>query len=130
MNSKKWFTMLMVVTTGLLLAACGSSDKAKLVGSWKAVVDGDTTGYLEIGEERIINRDELMTAEYIVTKTQDDNFLLELINPESGSNEFLFEGYFESKNKIIVVKTPGGEAENSELIRVDSIEKEKEKEEK
>ena len=71
-----------------------------------------------------------MTAEYIVTKTQDDTFLLELINPESDSNEFLFEGYFESKNKIIVVKTPGGEAENSELIRVDDIEKEKEKEEK
>ncbi|MFC0523316.1 thermonuclease family protein [Pontibacillus salicampi] len=127
---KKWLAMLAVVTTVLLLGACGSSSESKIIGSWKAVADDKVTGYLEIGEERLVNREESMTAEYILTETQDDNFLVEVVNPESGSNVFLFEGYFENKDKIIVVKTPDGAAENNELVRVDNIEEAKKLQEK
>lgn len=121
---------VVVITAVLLLGACGSSSESKIIGSWKAVADDNVTGYLEIGEERLVNSEESTTAEYILTETQDDNFLLEVVDPESGSNVFLFEGYFENKDKIIVVKTPSDAAENSELIRVDNIEEAKKLQEK
>ncbi|WP_203362978.1 lysozyme inhibitor LprI family protein [Bacillus sp. REN10] len=131
---KKWLIILVTITTVLLLAACSSSNESKIIGSWKAVADDDTLSYLEIGEERIIIRsqsdDKPMTADYILTETQDENFIIELINPEDGSVEFLFEGYFENKDKIMIVETLDGAAENSKLIRVDNIAEEKEKEEK
>ncbi|OZI10297.1 hypothetical protein CEW92_17740 [Bacillaceae bacterium SAS-127] len=131
---KKWLIMLVTITTVLLLAACSSSNESKLIGSWKAVVDDKTLSYLEIGEERIIKRsksdDKPMTADYILTEAQDENFIIEVVNPENGSVEFLFEGYFENKDKIIVVETLDGAAENGKLVRVDNIAEEKEKEEK
>ena len=131
---KKWLIMLAAITTVLLLAACGSSNESKLIGSWKALVDGNTKSYLEIGEERIVIRsqsnDKPMTVDYILTETQDGNFIIELVNPENGSVEFLFEGYFENKDQITVVETPSGAAENSKLIRVDNIAEEKEEEKK
>ncbi|WP_144460807.1 hypothetical protein [Siminovitchia fortis] len=131
---KKCLIMLATMTAALLLTACGGSAESKIIGSWKVVINGHVESYLEIGEERIINRSESndspISAEYILTETQDDNFMIEFINPENGSHEFMFEGYFDNKNKIIVVNAPGGAVENSELIRVDNIAEEKEKEEK
>ncbi|MCE4047947.1 MULTISPECIES: hypothetical protein [Bacillaceae] len=109
--------LVLVLSVVLLLAACGGSTKDKLVGTWKVVIDGETAGHLEIGEERLINKDESVTAEYIVTESEDGNFLLEVINPEDGTNELLFEGYFENKDKIIVVKSSSGTEEDSQLIR-------------
>lgn len=127
---KKWMAMFAMITAVLILSACGGSIESKIIGSWKAVVDENTMGYIEIGEERLINREESTTAEYILTEMQDGNFLLEIVNPESGSNVFLFEGYFENKDKIIVVETTNGTVENSAFIRVKNIEEDQEKEEK
>ncbi len=110
----------------VLLAACSSSNASMLIGSWKVVVGENVNSYVEIGEERVIIRSDLndnpMSAAYILTETQNDRIMMEVINPENGSHEFMFEGYFENKDKITVVHTPDGAAEEtSELIRVDNI---------
>lgn len=131
---KRFITIFLgVFMLSVLLVACGSIED-KLIGSWKVVIDGDTNAYMEIGKERIINREESndhpITAEYILTETEDDNFIIEFVNPESGTNEFLFEGYFENKDTIKIVETPNGETKNSKLIRVDSIAEEMEKDKK
>lgn len=126
--------MLPAITFLILLAACGGSEKDKLIGAWKLVVDDNIATYLEFGEERLIKRsqsdDSPLTAEYIITETQDDNFVIEVINPENGSIEFFLGGHFENKNKVKILETAKGPAENSELIRVDNIAEEREKEEK
>ncbi|MFD1361927.1 hypothetical protein [Lentibacillus salinarum] len=120
-----------VLMLSVFLVACGSIE-SKIIGSWKVVIDDDVVAYLEIDEERIINRQESndnpMTADYILTETEDDNFIMEVVNPEDGTNEFFFEGYFENKNTVIVVDTPGGaEGENNGLVRIDSVKEEMEK---
>jgi Lysozyme inhibitor LprI len=123
-----------VLMLSVLLAACGSIE-SNVEGSWKVVMDDEeTNSYMEIGEERIITRKESnenpISAEYILTESEDDKFIIEFVNPESGKNEFLMEGYFENKDLIKVISTPNGETDNSELIRVDSITKELEEKEK
>lgn len=132
--NKKWFLLLMAGAIVFLLAACGGSTESKILGGWKSVSGEEVTGYLEINEERYTIRqwanDEPMTVEYILTETQDDNFILEAVNPETGLNEFLFEGYFENKDTITLIGEPDDEGENSQLIRVDSILEEMEKDEK
>ena len=131
---KKWLLLLMAVAIVFLLAACGGSTESKIVGGWKNVTGEKVTGYLEINEERFTVRersnDEPMTVEYILTETQDDNFILEAVNPETGLNEFLFEGYFENKDTITFIGESDDEGRKSQLIRVDSILEEMEKDEK
>ncbi len=124
-SGKKWLIVLTIMTA-VLLTACSSSNASKLIGSWKVVVGENVNSYVEIGEERVIIRSDLndspMSAAYILTETQNDRIMMEVINPENGSHEFMFEGYFENKDKITVVQTPDGAAEEtSELIRVDNI---------
>lgn len=130
---KKWLILLMAVVVVLLLAACGSTE-SKILGGWKTVAGEEVTGYLEINEERFTVReranDEPMTVEYILTETQDDNFIMEAVNPETGLNEFLFEGFFENKDTITLIGEPNDEEEKKQLIRVDNILEEMEKGEK
>ena len=129
---KKWLSLLMTIGILLLLSACGGSNESKIIGSWKLVVGDNVASYLEISEERILTReqdDEPMTIEYILTETQDDNFMVEVIDPESGVNEFIFEGFFENKNTITLLTNSNNPDGNSQLIRVDSITEEMEKDE-
>lgn len=126
MFSRKRRLIMLTIMTAVLLAACSSSNASMLIGSWKVVVGENVNSYVEIGEERVVIRSDLndspMSAEYILTETQNDRIMLEVINPENGSHEFMFEGYFENKDKITVVQTPDGAVEQtSELIRVDNI---------
>ncbi|MFP7494585.1 hypothetical protein SFC66_12410 [Terribacillus saccharophilus] len=123
-----------VLMLSVLLAACGSIE-SNVEGSWKVVMDDEeTNSYMEIGEERIVTRKESnenpISAEYILTETEDDKFIIEFVNPESGKNEFLMEGYLENKDLIKVISTPNGETDNSKLVRVDSITEELEEKEK
>lgn len=128
-TKEKWVKLLVAFSGVLLLTACGSSSESDIIGSWKAVMDDQTSGYLEITEERLISEEESVSVAYILTETQDDAFLLEIINPESGDNELLFEGYFENEDRIIVEKDAYGTMENAELLRVDNIAEEQEKDE-
>jgi hypothetical protein len=122
------------VILSLILAACGASNENNLIGSWKVVMDDNVLSYMEINEDRIVVRkdsnDGPMTADYILTETEDEHFILEFVNPETGTNEFIFEGYFDNKDSIIVTNTPSGEAENYQVIRVDNIAEDQAKEEK
>ncbi|MEC5423323.1 lysozyme inhibitor LprI family protein [Virgibacillus sp. C22-A2] len=122
-----------VLMLSVFLAACGSIE-SKIIGNWKVVTDYDVKAYLEVGEDRIVNRQESndnpMTAEYILTETEDDNFIIEVVNPESGINEFFFEGHFVNKDTVEIVDTPNGGEGNNGLIRVDSISEEMEKDKK
>ena len=129
-TKEKWVKLLVAFSGVLLLTACGSSSESDIIGNWKAVMDDQTSGYLEITEERLISEEESVSVAYILTETQDDAFLLEIINPESGDNELLFEGYFENEDRIIVEKDAYGTMENAELLRVDNIAEEQEKDEK
>ncbi|AIF45550.1 lysozyme inhibitor LprI family protein [Virgibacillus sp. SK37] len=128
-QSFKYFLGVLIIG---FLTACGSAE-SNIEGNWKAVIDGEDVGaYMEIGEERIISRqesnDEPITLEYIVTETQDDNFILEVVNPENGTNEFFFEGHFENKNTIKIVNAPGNSAEEQgELVRIKSVQEEMKK---
>lgn len=128
---KKWLSFLMVMGV-LLLSACGGSTESKIIGSWKLVLGDNEASYLEISEERILTREqdeEPMTIEYILTETQDDNFMIEVVNPESGINEFVFEGFFENKNTIKLLTNSNNPDGNRQLVRVDSITEEMEKDE-
>ncbi|MCM2989262.1 lysozyme inhibitor LprI family protein [Bacillus safensis] len=130
--NKRSLILLVIMIAILGLTACASIE-SKFIGSWKVISNGDDSSYIEVTEKRIIVREsenDRTTAEYILTKTQDDKFIIELINPEKGSNEFMFEGYFENKNKIKIIAIPNGEAKDNELIRVDNIAKEIEKDKK
>lgn len=130
MLRKKWMSLFMVLIPVLFLTACGASTEEKIIGSWKAVADGETGQYMEIGEERLINRSESVSAEYILTETQSDTFMIEVVNPEDGVPFHFFEGYFDSKDTIKLVQMMGEPIENAELIRVDNIEEEQAKDEK
>lgn len=130
MLHKKLATLFTVLIAVLVLTACGGSTESKIIGSWKAVANGESGQYIEIGEERLINRSENMSAEYILTETQSDTFMIEIINPEDGVPFHFFEGYFEGKDRIIVVQMMGEPIDNAEFIRVDNIEEEKEKDAK
>jgi len=116
----------------LLLTACGGSTEKKIKGSWKIVTDGDVNTYLEIDEDRMIIRPDInedpTTAEYILTKAQGDNFIMEVVNPETSKNEFLFEGHFKNKNTVTIDKVQDKqEMKDSKLIRVDNMAKEMKK---
>lgn len=130
---KKWLSFLMVMgVLLLLLSACGGSTESKIIGSWKLVLGENEASYLEISEERILTREqdeEPMTIEYILTETQDDNFMVEVVNPESGVNEFVFEGYFDDKNTIKLLTNSNNPDGDRQLVRVDSITEEMEKDE-
>ncbi|AIF45555.1 hypothetical protein X953_16310 [Virgibacillus sp. SK37] len=130
MLCKKLVSLFTIFIAVLFLTACGGSIEKKIIGSWKAVADGKTGQYIEIGEERLINRSESISAEYILTETQSDTFMLEIINPEDGIPIPFFEGYFESKDEIKVVKMMGESIDNAEFIRVENIEEEQEKDKK
>lgn len=118
----------------VVLAGCGSSNEKKIVGSWKVVEGEKVLSYMEINEDRIIVRKEEndgpMTVDYLLTDTENNRFILEMVNPESRINEFIFEGYFDNKNRIIVTNTPNGSADNQGLIRVKNIAEDMAKEEK
>ncbi|WP_404455195.1 lysozyme inhibitor LprI family protein [Oceanobacillus kapialis] len=130
MLGKKWMSLFMVLIPVLFLAACGASTEEKVIGSWKAVADGETGQYIEIGEERLLNRSESVSAEYILTETQSDSFLIELINPEDGVPFPFFEGHFEGEDNIKLEKMMGEPIENAEFVRVDNMEEEQAKDEK
>ncbi|WP_068675008.1 lysozyme inhibitor LprI family protein [Oceanobacillus sp. Castelsardo] len=122
-----------ILIISVFLVACGGSNESKIIGSWKVVSDGKVGSYMEMNEDRMIVRKESndgpMTVDYILTETQDDSFILEIVNPESGLNEFLFEGYFEDKDNIIVTNTSDGATEEDyRMIRVDNIAEDKAKE--
>lgn len=131
---KKWPILLMAIAVLFTLVACSSgSDQSKVLGSWKVIVGDRVISYMDINEERYTIRsgdDTPMTAEYKLTETQDDSFIMEAVNPENGSMEFLFEGSFENKDKIKVLRSSNGAEEKSELIRVDSIVEEMKKDKK
>lgn len=133
-SSKKWVPMLTAFIAVVLLSGCGGSIENKILGSWKTVVGDRVTAYLEISENRYVIRrdsdDTPLSTEYILTETHDENFMLEAVNPENGTPEFIFEGYFENKNTITFSGTSNDDAEESKLIRVDSIAEEMEKDEK
>ena len=124
MLRKKLVSLFTVLIAVLVLTACEGSAASKIIGSWKAVANEDSGQYIEIGEERLINRSENVSAEYILTETQSDTFMIEIINPEDGVPFSFFEGYFEGKDRIIVVKMMGEPIDNAEFIRIDNIEEE------
>lgn len=131
---KKRVLLLQIFVVVFLLAACGGSTESKIIGGWKNVAGEKVMRYLEINEERLTVRersnDEPMTVEYILTETQDDNFILEAVNPKTGLNEFLFEGYFENKDTITFIGESDDEEGKNQLIRVERILEEMEKDEK
>ncbi|WP_182200290.1 lysozyme inhibitor LprI family protein [Paraliobacillus salinarum] len=126
---KKWGFLLIFLVAVFILTACGGSTEGKILGIWKAVADGETGQYIEISEERLINRSESITAEYILTETQSDTFMIEIINPEDGVPIPFFEGYFENKDTIKLVQMMGEPIENAKFIRIDNIEEDKAREE-
>lgn len=133
---KQRVTMILsAIILSVFLTACGGvSVESGILGNWKIVTDGDVQTYLEINKERMVirrvSKSEPMTVVYILTKTGDRNFIMEVVNPETNSNEFFFEGQFKNKDTIKVVQGQGGkEVDNSELVRIDNIEEEKKKDE-
>lgn len=115
--------VIMMLLTILLLAACGNNAlENNLIGDWKVVKDGKVELYWEIQESSMLLRtltdEDPKSAEYRVTETQDDNFILEIIDPESGATDFLFEGYFENDDTLKSIENSEG---SFELIRVDNI---------
>lgn len=130
MSLNKIIPMLSLMLCVLLLVACSNSPKSNIIGSWKVVSENKTLSYIEVSEERYTIRtgdEDPRTTDYIITETADDSFIFDVINPESGSNEFLFEGYFENKNKISLLRNFNGRDTKSVLIRVDSISEEMKK---
>ncbi|SDO36678.1 lysozyme inhibitor LprI family protein [Alkalicoccus daliensis] len=122
LNKRKIAFWIMMITL-LLLSACGKSPEKAILGSWKAVSGNEIiSSYFIINEDRFTARagtDETPeSVEYILTKMQDDNFMIEIINPD-GTIEFLFEGFFENKDTIAIVSEE--EAENAKLVRVDNL---------
>lgn len=131
MLRKKMVTLFTVIISILVLTACEDSTESKIIGTWEAVADGKKSGqYIEIGEKRIINKSESMTAEYILTELQNDTFMMEMINPEDGTTIPFFEGSFKGKDKIIIAKMMGEPIDHAEFIRVDKIEEDQAKDEK
>lgn len=130
MSSKKIISLLGVMLTALLLGACSDSAESNIIGSWKVVSKNKTLSYIEISEKRYTIRtgdEDPQTADYIITETEDDSFIFDVINPENKSNEFLFEGHFENDDKISLLRNSNGRDTNSVLIRVDSISEEMKK---
>ena len=115
--------VIMMILTILLLAACGDNSLEKnLLGDWKVIKDGKVELYWEIQESSMLLRtltdEDPKSVEYRVTETQDDNFILEIIDPASGATDFLFEGYFENDDTLKSIENSEG---SFELIRVDNI---------
>ncbi|WP_026828704.1 lysozyme inhibitor LprI family protein [Exiguobacterium artemiae] len=130
MSLKKVITLLGMMFTVLLLAACNDSVENNIIGSWKVVSENKTLSYIQISEKRYTIRsidEDPQTADYIITETEDDSFIFDVINPESGSNKFLFEGHFENDDKISLLRNTNGRDTKSVLIRVDSISEEMKK---
>lgn len=130
MSLKKIIPMLLIMLSILLLVACSDSPESNIIGSWKVVSENKTLSYIEVSEERYTIRtgdEDPRTADYIITETEDNSFIFDVINPESGSNEFLFEGHFENNNKISLLRNLNGRDTKSVLIRVDSISEEMKK---
>lgn len=127
----KRVSLILFILIGITLVACGQSTKDKVIGDWKLEHDGEIGRFLDITEDNLTFRFPLEkgseTVDYIVTETIDDHFMVEVSEPGSGSNTFLFEGYFEAKDKIVVVEAEGGEVEDLELVRIDSIAEEQER---
>lgn len=128
MLRKKMVSLFTVLIAVLVLTACGRSIESEVLGIWKAVADGETGQYIEISEERLINRSESISAEYILTETQSDTFIIEIINPEDGIPIPFFEGYFEGKDRITIVQMMGEPIDDAAFIRVDNIEEDQAKE--
>lgn len=128
-----WKVLLAAIMVSVILAACGSG-KNKLVGSWKVMEGDDILSFMEFTEERLVVRKEEndgpMTTDYTLTKTEGGSYIIDIANPETGMNEFLFEGKFKNKNTFIVTDTPDGKPEDAKLVRVKNIAKEQAKEEK
>lgn len=124
----KGLTIMMILII-MILVGCDGTIEKKLVGDWKLLKEGEVENYWEIKEERILLRtmseDNPKSAEYILTETQDDNFVLETIDSVNDTPEFLFEGHFENDDTLKSVKNSGG---SIELIRVDNIAKDMSKE--
>lgn len=130
MSLKKVVFLLGTMLTVLFLGACSDSAESNLIGSWKVVSENKTLSYIEISEERYTIRtgdEDPQTADYIITETEDDSFIFDVINPENGSNEFLFEGHFENDDKISLLRNSNGRDTKSVLIRIDSISEEMKK---
>ncbi|WYP26040.1 hypothetical protein NSQ54_17190 [Alkalihalobacillus sp. FSL W8-0930] len=117
------------LTFTLVLVACGGPNEEKILGGWKVVPEEyeEIELFLEISDERMIHRevsdDDPVSIDYRLTNTQNDRFIIDYTDPSSGQSEFLFEGYFENKDKIII-ENGNGIPDSYELIRVDNIAKE------
>src|SRR5690625_978692 len=121
----KWKVVLFTLLLAVLLTACGKGNEDAIIGHWKGEDDGDVEFVLEIDEDELTIREpdsrDSVTAEYIVSNTTDDRFMLEITDPSTGSNTFLFEGYFDGKNGIIVEEVEGGAAENASQTRSENV---------
>lgn len=126
---REWKFLLILMITSLLLVACSTANERDIIGNWKVSNKDDTTeGYIEFQEERLIIRempnDERNSVKYTLVETSDDQFMIEIVNPVSGSEETMLEGYFEDKDTIVPIE----DGNSPKLIRVDSIEEDMEKE--
>jgi len=121
----KWKVVLFTLLLAVLLTACGKGNEDAIIGHWKGEDDGDVEFFLEIDEDELTIREpdsrDSVTAEYIVSNTTDDRFMLEITDPSTGSNTFLFEGYFDGKNEIIIEEVEDGTADNASLIRIENV---------
>lgn len=123
---------LFSLTALVLLSACGKSPEKSIIGSWKMVANDVGGAYMEFSEDRIVFREDLdeipETADYRMTDLQKGNFIIEFAEPGTNAYEFFFEGKFEKKNKIKIVKTEGADDDvELQLIKVKDIEKDMEK---
>lgn len=125
---RDWKILLILMITSLWLVACSTSNEKDIIGNWKVSNKDDTTeGYIEFQEERLIIRempnDERTSVKYTLVEISDDQFMIEIVNPVSGSEETMLEGYFEDKDTIVPIE----DGKSPKLIRGDSIEEDKER---
>ncbi|MFK3936202.1 lysozyme inhibitor LprI family protein [Alkalihalobacillus sp. NPDC078783] len=122
---RKWIGIACGLVLVSVLTACSDSTENQIVGTWQFVLNGEKEdSFIEIEEDRVLLWDDISfgpeVAAYRIFDLDNDQFLLEIA--ESGEDfEFGFEGFFDSKDRIVMglkEDTDGKER----LIRIDSIE--------
>ena len=129
MYMKRLMIILFMASTFIFLQACGKSDADNLIGTWQMMNDEQAGAVIDFTEDTAIAYDlkgEAHPVPYKFIETNDNHWMIYVIEPSNNKEDLFFQGYFENKNTAIYhdfLDKEDDEQQKVEMHRIKDIEK-------
>ena len=129
MYMKRLMIILLMASTIIFLQACGKSDADTLIGTWQMMNNEQAGAVIDFTEDTAIAYDldgKAHPVPYKFIETNDDHWMIYVIEPSNNKEDLFFQGYFENKNTAIYhdfLDKEENDQKKVEMHRIKDIEK-------